>query len=103
MIDRKSVVNLDTRSTCVEVLDMSIYPLFGNSDATLISAQLIFRRSPISWHVTAVEKYPLALIGQLQLTGCQVVTRVGSVGLRLAVRLVMSVKIRQMKAPCGQH
>ena len=28
-----SVVNLDARATCVEVLDMSIYPLFGNSDA----------------------------------------------------------------------
>jgi len=28
-----SVVNLDARATCVEVLAMSIYPLFGNSDA----------------------------------------------------------------------
>lgn len=28
-----SVVNLDARSTCVEVLDMSIYPLFGYDPA----------------------------------------------------------------------
>jgi hypothetical protein len=33
------------------------------------------------------EKYLLALAGQLQLTGCQVLTNVGSVGMGLAIPL----------------
>ena len=54
------------------------------------SAQLIFRRSSISRHVAVLEKYLLALVGQLQLTGCQVLTNVGSVGMGLAVSVVMT-------------
>ena len=33
----------------------------------------------------AVKKYPLALVGQLELTGCQGVTRVGSLGIGLSL------------------
>src|SRR4030095_16473244 len=49
------------------------------------SRQLIFRRSSIFRHVAVFKKYLLALAGQLQLTGCQVVTHVGSVGMDLAL------------------
>jgi hypothetical protein len=46
-----------------------------------------------------LEKYLLALIGQLQLTGCQVVTSVGSVGMGLAVSVVMTQRkeVKTMK------
>jgi hypothetical protein len=53
------------------------------------SAQLIFRRSSISRHVTVLEKYVPALVGQLQPTGCQVLTNIGSPGMDLALALVM--------------
>jgi hypothetical protein len=38
----------------------------------------------------AVKKYPLALAGQLELTGCQGVTNVGSLGMGLALPAVNS-------------
>ena len=46
-----------------------------------------------------LEKYLLALIGQLQLTVCQVVTSVGSVGMGLAVSVVMTQRkeVKTMK------
>ena len=65
----------------------------------LLSTQLIFRRSSISRHVTVLEKCLLALVGQLQLTGCQVVTNVGSVGMGLALPVCMTQRkeVRNMK------
>ena len=47
----------------------------------------------------AVKKYLLALAGQLELTGCQVVTNVGSVGMGLAIPVVMTQgkEVRTMK------
>jgi hypothetical protein len=46
-----------------------------------------------------LEKYLLALVEQLQLTGCQVVTSVGSVGMDLALPAVMTQRkeVRTMK------
>ena len=45
------------------------------------------------------EKYLLALVGQLQLTGCQVLTNVGPLGMDLAVPVVMMQRkeVRTMK------
>ncbi len=45
------------------------------------------------------EKYLLALAGQLQLTGCQVLTNVGSFGMDLAIHVVMTQRkeVRTMK------
>jgi len=54
------------------------------------SAQLIFRHSSIFRHVTVLEKYVPALVGQLQLTGCQALTNVGSLGMDLALPVVMT-------------
>src|SRR4029453_16053207 len=64
-----------------------------------ILSQLIFRRSSIFRHVAAVEKHLLALAGQLQLTGCQVVTSVGSLGMDLALSVVMTQRreVKNMK------
>jgi hypothetical protein len=42
----------------------------------------------------AVKKYPLALAGQLELTGCQGVTNVGSLGMGLALPAVMTQERR---------
>jgi hypothetical protein len=49
--------------------------------------------------VAVFEKYPLALAGQLQLTGCQVLTNVGSVGMGLAIPVVMTQRkeVKTMK------
>ena len=45
------------------------------------------------------EKYLLALAGQLQLTGCQVLTNVGSLGMDLAIHVVIMRRkeVRTMK------
>jgi hypothetical protein len=47
----------------------------------------------------AVKKSPLALIGQLELTGCQVLTNVGSLGMGLAIPAVMTQRkeVKTMK------
>ena len=46
-----------------------------------------------------IEKHLLALAGQLQLTGCQVLTNVGSFGMDLAIHVVMTQRkeVRNMK------
>ena len=63
-------------------------------DAGIIAAVLIlgsryFGVSSIFRHVAVFEEYLLALAGQLQLTGCQVVTSVGAVGMDLALQAVI--------------
>ena len=50
----------------------------------------------------AVKKSPLALIGQLELTGCQVLTNVGSLGMGLALPAVMTQR-KEMKTMKSQH
>jgi hypothetical protein len=49
--------------------------------------------------LAVLEKDLLALVGQLQITGCQVVTRVGSLGMDLAVPVVRMQRkeVRAMK------
>jgi hypothetical protein len=42
----------------------------------------------------AVKKYPLALAGRLELTGCQGVRNVGSLGMGLALPAVMTQRRR---------
>jgi hypothetical protein len=49
--------------------------------------------------LAVLEKYLLALVGQLQITGCQVLTNVGSLGMDLAIPAVMMQRkeVRNMK------
>jgi hypothetical protein len=50
----------------------------------LLVAQLIFRRSSTSRHVTLLDEYPLAPVGQLQVTTSQVLMKCWFAGMELA-------------------